>query len=359
MVSPAGIPEKPRGWFARWMRQPQSTWLRKATFQLHLWSGMLLGVYVVVVCVSGSALVFRNDLYTLFENWERAGTVSQNSALIKAFYVAFRWLGDIHGRLLLGVNGMLINAIGGFLTAAICVTGLVIWWPGIFRWRRGLFVKGLFTGEVGWKRFNFDLHSAVGFWTFGLLFIWGVTGGYFVFPQPFRAVINYFTPIDAPLVPQRVIVADTVQSGSALPGNSPAGAARGVSPASSATPNAAPAPKTQGARAGGAKSSVSESGAVRSASAAPASPSPFPRRRRRPLTKGGKILQWFSFLHYGNFAGWIVKTIWLVMGLSPAILFGTAVVMWWNRVLSPSLKRWRAYTAPSGQAIPELELKQD
>jgi uncharacterized iron-regulated membrane protein len=45
-----------------WLRRPQNLWLRRAIFQVHLWSGMLLGVYVVVVCVSGSAIVFRNDL---------------------------------------------------------------------------------------------------------------------------------------------------------------------------------------------------------------------------------------------------------------------------------------------------------
>jgi len=306
-------PEKPRGWFTRWVRQPQSTWIRKAIFQLHLWSGMILGLYVVVVCVSGSALVFRNDLYNFFESWDKAATFSQKSAAIRAGYVTLSWLGDVHGRLLLGVNGMIANAIGGFLTAAICLTGLVIWWPGITRWRRALIV----TGGVGWKRLNFDLHSAVGFWTFGLLFMWGMTGGYFVFPQPFRAVINHFTPIDPPLLPR--------VSNAAPQANPAAPRVINVAPPSAAT------------KAGATPQSAA---AVQGATTSP-SPSPFPRRRRRPLTKGGKILQWFSFLHYGNFAGRTVKWIWFVLGLSPAILFGTAAVMWWNRVLSPLSRRWR------------------
>src|SRR5580704_5401915 len=46
-----------------WLRRPQNAWLRKAVFQVHLWSGIILGIYVVLVCVSGSAVVFRNDLY--------------------------------------------------------------------------------------------------------------------------------------------------------------------------------------------------------------------------------------------------------------------------------------------------------
>ena len=36
--------------------------LRRAVFQLHLWSGVLTGLYISVVCVSGAALVFRIDL---------------------------------------------------------------------------------------------------------------------------------------------------------------------------------------------------------------------------------------------------------------------------------------------------------
>src|SRR5579862_7390265 len=48
---------------AGWMRLPQRTLLRKAIFQIHLWAGLLLGLYISVVCISGSAVVFRNDIY--------------------------------------------------------------------------------------------------------------------------------------------------------------------------------------------------------------------------------------------------------------------------------------------------------
>jgi uncharacterized iron-regulated membrane protein len=268
----------------RWLRRPQSTWVRKAIFQIHLWSGITLGLYIVVVCVSGSAIVFRNDLYGLFEGWTKAGATGRQIQIMDVGYHFMRWMGELHGRLFLGTDGMLVNAIGGFLTAAVCLTGLVVWWPGIANWRRGLVMRG----GVGWKRMTFDLHSAVGFWTFGLLFMWGVTGGYFVFPEPFRAVINYFTPINPPrIVPQNVT-------------------------------GAAPAPASVGQPIG-----------------------PLTRRPRRPVTLGGKILRDFSYAHYGNFAGWKTKLLWLLLGLAPVVLFGTALLMWWNRVLSPLMRRLR------------------
>src|ERR1019366_3835899 len=47
----------------RALRRPQSLWLRKAIFQIHLWTGIALGLYVVLISVSGSAIVFRNELY--------------------------------------------------------------------------------------------------------------------------------------------------------------------------------------------------------------------------------------------------------------------------------------------------------
>jgi uncharacterized iron-regulated membrane protein len=151
----------------------------------------------------------------------------------------------------------------------------------------------MIRGGAGWKRLNWDLHSAVGFWTFALLFMWGLTGCYFVYPQPFRAAVEYFTPINPPRAPQ-------VQGGR---GN-PQGSSTFTLP-----------------------------------------------RRRRPLTTGGKILRGFSLAHYGNFAGWKVKALWMLLGLSPVVLYLTALLMWWNRVLWPAFRRMQAIR-PAQNAYP-------
>ena len=50
------------GW-QRWVRQPQKIWLRRALFQVHLWSGITVGLYVLMISVTGSVLVYRNELY--------------------------------------------------------------------------------------------------------------------------------------------------------------------------------------------------------------------------------------------------------------------------------------------------------
>lgn len=243
-------------------------------FQIHLWSGLVLGLYVAVVCASGSAIVFRNDIY----DWLEAG--GKNVAYKALLYHWLSWLGKLHGSLLMDSDGMTANAVGGFLVGALCLTGIIVWWPGIENWRRALGIKA----GAGWKRLVFDLHSATGVWSFVFLLMWGVTGGYFVFPQPFRAVVNLFAPVNPPALVQPVPAA-----------------------ASSASPSS----------------------------------SPRPFRRRRPLPAGARILRGFSYAHYGNFAGWPVKLLWVILGLAPAVLFPTAVLMWYNRVLTPAMRRLR------------------
>ena len=47
----------------QWVRHPHDFLLRRVMFQVHLWTGIGLGLYVLVICVSGSVLVYRNELY--------------------------------------------------------------------------------------------------------------------------------------------------------------------------------------------------------------------------------------------------------------------------------------------------------
>jgi uncharacterized iron-regulated membrane protein len=60
------------------------------------------------------------------------------------------------------------------------------------------------------------------------------------------------------------------------------------------------------------------------------------------VIRGGDVgLYWLSRLHFGRFAGGFVKAVWVVVGLVPATLFLTGVLMWWNRVVRNRLRQWR------------------
>ena len=52
----------------RILRRPQTLWIRKAVFQIHLWTGIAIGLYIVVISVSGSAVVFRREMMRVLVN---------------------------------------------------------------------------------------------------------------------------------------------------------------------------------------------------------------------------------------------------------------------------------------------------
>ena len=216
------------------------------------------------------------------------------------------WLGDLHINLLAGPTGRIVNGWGAVILTVMCITGAIVWWPGVSSWRRNLKI----SKTASWKRFNWDLHSAVGFWTFALVFMWAVTGIYVVFPEPFQRAVNRFYPLDyyrlVTETPQTPVIAD-----------------------------------------------------VRIIPVADQGPPAPPRRPRRPRTPphrstGDKILGFFYAAHFGNFGGATVKTIWTILGLVPGMLFITGVIMWWNRVLSLKLKAiFAGGNSSTAQAAPQ------
>src|SRR5262245_46426038 len=231
------------GMWQEWMRQPQRVWLRRASFQIHLWTGLAIGLYIVVLSVTGSALVYRRELdvwlatprptydpnahrlskaelqaaaeraypgYTVtrvgervtrrnptVEIWvERGGdkkerlfnpyTGADLGDSVTRGELALVWIARLHDELLLDRPGRYWNgALSGIMTLLV-FTGAIVWWPGITRWRRSLGVK---LGG-GWKRVNWDLHSAMGFWLFLFMLVWGISGIYLGIPEPFSQFVD-------------------------------------------------------------------------------------------------------------------------------------------------------------------------
>lgn len=291
----------------RWARQPQSLWIRRALFQVHLCTGLTVGLYMIVISVTGSLVVFRGEwnqfvsppatVYTgsgprLTEDELRAAAqraypdyqVSQvfigrnpdwaveiwfkngddgKQRLFQPYTAAdlgdsvplgvtiMSWLVDLHDNLLADQTGRTINGVGAICLTLLCTTGAVIWWPGSQKWRRSAMVRR----RVGWKRFTWELHSAVGFWTFVLLSIWALSGIYMAFPEPFLLFVDFVDPpLDTDLEP-------------------------------------------------------------------------------RPLDDA---LQWLTRLHFGRYFGLSVKVLWVILGLAPSVLFMSGAIVWWNRVLVPA-----------------------
>ncbi len=178
----------------RWIRQPQKMWLRRAFFQAHLWSGIALGLYIFLISVTGSTLVYWNELYRaatpqpiVSKGPGPALADGQLTAAAKRAYPGYRVvkisrarnpdqavainlqrgdrmkyrlfdarsgadLGDsvssgmrlvsiildLHDNLLAGPRGRIANGIGALVVLLVASTGIVIWWPGSKTWRRSL-----------------------------------------------------------------------------------------------------------------------------------------------------------------------------------------------------------------------------
>jgi uncharacterized iron-regulated membrane protein len=132
--------------------------------------GGVLSAYVFLMSFSGSVIVHRDQLSEI---------------------VSIDWLVHLHTNLSAGQTGRTLNGIGAIVVTMICLTGAVIWWPGIKNWRRSMSVKW----SAPFARMVWDLHSALGFWSMVLLLVWGITGIYFAFPRVFD-VLFILDPAD-------------------------------------------------------------------------------------------------------------------------------------------------------------------
>jgi len=307
----------------RWLRRPQEIWLRRALFQIHLWLGLALGLYVVVLSVSGSVLVYRIELNQYvsapramlregvtpmtadqirdaaaraYPGWTVTGVFEgrytarggrgegrgprrppdptasvdlerggeKKDRLFDPYtgadlgdnftrgQSAVLWLVRLHDELLLGrLDGGWWNGALSLVFTLVVLTGCVVWWPGATRWARSLRI----STKSGWRRFNWDVHSALGIWLLLFMLMWGVSGWYLGIPEPLTALVERYSDPDG------------------VPGERP----------------------------------------------------------------GDIALTWLTRLHFGRWRdptwGPWLKPVWAAVGLAPAIMFVTGTIMWWNRVV--------------------------
>jgi uncharacterized iron-regulated membrane protein len=146
-----------------WVHQPQRLWLYNALFHVHFMIGALVSIYIGLISLTGSIIVYRDEL---------------------AKWTWVERLVKLHTDLLAGSTGRTVNGIGALCLLLLCLTGAFIWWPGVPNWRRSLTVNW----TAHFARINWDVHSALGFWCFGFLVVWAATGVYFAFPDWFNVL---------------------------------------------------------------------------------------------------------------------------------------------------------------------------
>jgi uncharacterized iron-regulated membrane protein len=245
----------------------------------------------------------------------------------------------LHVELLAGRTGGIIVGASGLLLVLLTATGLVLWWP-----RR---LKQLWQAlRISWRRggirFNYDLHRAGGFYTTLFLLLTALTGTAFVFYPTTQQLISTVTATE-PWPPPAPKVADGegVETPTAASYRDVMETVDRILPEAEPTylyfPEGADAPVTVRLR-------TPPEWHPNGRSFAYVNPSDAAVLRvddAREAPWGAQILQTFYPLHIGAVGGLLVKWLYVILGLAPAVLSVTGTVIWYQR--------WRA-AAPKSKA---------
>ena len=389
--------------FRRFVKRPQKIWARQAIFQIHLWMGLIIGLYLVAVGLSGSILVFKEEAIDALtpklqqpvipdHATARMTTIARNlraaypqhrialvqyptsntpefravvlrrhpsvakiltalhpntGAIIGDVNLTASWLGFVHNLhilLLAGPAGFIANGIGAILLCVLCLSGIILWWPGIKRWKRALTVDF----NRSWKRINFDLHSAIGLWLLPLVGFWGLSTIYFVWEGPFTAFVHRAS---------RVTIADFNKPPEYRPGRPGlhADLDRMVHDAQQRIPDTHPIAVMPAAGESVpfvvfmARENSSDSGEIPTHAVRvffdPTDGRHLETRRPPPNRTAGDWIIWsMKPFHFGTEWGFAMKVVWALLGLSIPVLTITGALMYWNRSLS---KLWRKHKRPA------------
>jgi uncharacterized iron-regulated membrane protein len=386
-------------WLAGYWTHPRKTWLRRALFQIHLWCGIAVGIIATVVGISGSAIVYKDSLDRVITpamfrthsgprlstdalmakasathpdwpvSYVAVGQSNPNTPNPWVFYLVpqtpgsalqlvyvdpangailgetgessglMNWLADLHFRLLGGSTGTVVNGIGAALLSVLSISGIFLWWPGRSRLGGSLTINM----RARWPRLNWDLHNVFGFWSVIPLGIEGITGVYYCFFVPLSAVLvvllggslHRWHEMSSP--PRSTVVQDKppapietlLQQGLRMHTDCTLrGIALPVSPTDPVTVQLDP-PHAE-----------DRGDYVQVA---------FDRYSGRVLSDMDSKQESFAIravnfirpLHFGTFAGHFSRIAWIVVGLTPGLLFFTGFIMWWRRVPGRMLRSAR------------------
>lgn len=99
----------------------------------------------------------------------------------------------LHTALLIGKNGKKVVEFVSWLTVIMMLTGLVVWWP-----RKIMTI----SRRGSWRRFNFDLHSAFGFFGSAIGLILALTGVWIANEKTFNVALRKLDAVEEPVAPE-------------------------------------------------------------------------------------------------------------------------------------------------------------
>ena len=380
----------------QFFQQPHRSVARRFLFQVHLWAGLLVGVHLAIVSLTGVVLLFKDEIQGL--SYPHLYSIGNDAAddtgsapvdfdrIIESMSISFpdhrvirveapkaqretavifaekdwdfrrmythplsgeilgevpesfflHYVDEFHASLFAGKIGRLANSTLALLALLLVVSGLVIWWPGPRKWWRSL-LPLTSNGQPSAR----SLHRSIGIWTFAFIAMFAATGALFFFDRFLIPAVEMFSERSTP-------------------------------PAHYSTIN----PETEGSRARIQPmiDRLEEESAGRLLWGVV-----FPEGERDPVNivygpvgrdigrdrwdwdvSGQRnflfdqysgeflhqwdtshrsladiVLVWPAKLHTGEFGSFWAKLLWAVTGMAPVILFVLGFTMWWRRVIKP------------------------
>ena len=361
---------------------------RSLLLQLHLWLGLSLGALLVLIGLSGSAMIFRFELErlcfpALMHTHSEPGPVNFDACMkaaravnaaktvrsvrlpvrsdetlewltvpvgetvkVHATYVytdpftcsvlgirgpkkdVMSFLVNFHHALFLGKPGAVIQVVVALGAVTLIVIGLILWLPKTWTWSR-----------VRPRANSRPLHYAVGFWAFLPLLIIAPSGAYMAWRSEIMGALLH-EPTAKPVVSSaRATPAAEPPSGYL---NAAIATARQARPeavlrsvtlpqkASSAVSILYQLPGEYGRAANNTMTlKPAKDGSLRVASVV----------ESRSGSKLRRLLNGLMEVHYGEFAGIGSRLLWCATGFAPAVLFLSGFLMWRRRLRSVQVAR--------------------
>lgn len=371
---------------------------RKTCFVIHLWTGLILGLWLVMIGLTGSVLAWRSE----FTGWEarmrvgapkpRAGeSIISPSRAIAAFkaanpkltpergfflppgeygYYLMNSFGQkngesqtliylvnpvtgqtyppvdrstlwvetfehLHAELIAGAKGNIANGVLSFVALFLLATGAWLWWPS--NWKQFKQRISIKRGTT-LRRTLYDWHNVLGIYLFGLLFLLTLTGVVLVWNGQTDKSLTKWVDARTSARKPKVQGSETV-SGGQMPNIVPRGQMLGVDELVTRARAAVP---------GATLLFISLPSQADLPFQTAFDPigfnnglvlfDPYSGERLAAngdtFSTGEKTLKAVGDLHYGWFGGAWSKFFYSLSGLLPLGLYLTGLLMWWKRLQS-------------------------
>ena len=354
---------------------------------LHLIFGLIIGLVVSAVGISGSILTFREEIeHALYQptvfasspatslqtSYEKASAISEaekrriavivlpasQTAPIE-FVTSLRgarslkeadqtslygnpvsgdvigqrrrnasfiaWLRDLHFALFAGTTGLKVNGWFALGLIFISLTGFVLWLQ--------TYVKGKafkVNLKASWKRQLWDWHRLFGIVMLVFLLLVAATGAYY----PFRETVQkWFVSAGTALPPRGTPPVTAPSDAKPLTLDEIIAKARPVLPDATLAVVRPPATPAQAWAATFHRrfDSGESTDSGPTAYLDPYTGAVIRLEDTRTMPFGTRLLRNIEPLHFGKYGGLLNKLLWVLLGLTPAFFFVSGIVLWWNR----------------------------